>query len=214
VNQGIKLGGLNPISPVATIDIICTDDPAGVGTDVTGDIVVTMTDYGDRAELALDNTGAGTAYVQKLQVRGYAVRSREPITVIAQDAASIAAYGRHELQINAPLMSSPAEARALTNHILDYYKQPLDEVPSVTFSAHVNVTLMEAARDLELLERVWISEAQTGVEGYFYVYGINHRIRDNYNHEVTLSLLKAYDIGGTPWIWDTSVWDGPDIWVY
>ena len=218
VNQGIELGGLNPITPdvgdAARTDILCTDDPAGGGADVTGVIVVTMTDYGDRVELALENTGAGTAYVQRLQVRGYAVRSREPVTVIAQDAVSIAAYDRHELPINAPLMSSIAEAQALAEHILDYYKLPLDEVPSVTFSAHVNATLMEAARDLELLERVWIYEEQTGVEGYFYIYGISHRIRDNYNHEITLSLLKAYDIGGTPWIWNTSLWDGPDVWVY
>jgi len=68
----------------------------------------------------------------------------------------------------------------------------------VTFSAHVNVTLMEAARDIELLERVWIKEDQTGVVGYFYVYGINHQIRDNYNHEISLGLLKAYDIGPLP----------------
>ena len=217
VNQGVELGALSPqivtVAPPATDDLSCTDDPAGAGGAVAVTVVETW--HGHRAEIAVTNPTAAPAYIQKLQVRGYAVRSREPVSVIAQDAiVSIPLYGRQELPINAPLMSNPIDAQALANHLLTYYRLPLDEVPSVSFSAHTNVRLMEAAQDIELLQRAWIKEEQTGVEGFFYVYGINHQIRDNYNHIVTLALMKAYDIEGTPWIWDTSHWDGPDKWVY
>ena len=216
-NQGVELGALSPqvvtVAGAATDDLICTADPAGAGAYVAVTVVETW--HGHRAEIAVTNPTAAPAYIQKLQVRGYAVRSREPVSVIAQDAlVSIPLYGRQELPINAPLMSNPIDAQALANHLLTYYRLPLDEVPSVSFSAHTNIRLMEAAQDIELLQRAWIKEEQTGVEGFFYVYGINHQIRDNYNHIVTLALMKAYDIEGTPWIWDTSHWDGPDKWVY
>jgi len=73
---------------------------------------------------------------------------------------------------------------------------------------------MEAARDIELDDQVSITEDQTGVTGQFFVYSIQHTIRDNYNHDVTLGLLKAYDLGAAPALWDAAHWDGPEVWVY
>ena len=223
VDQTISLGGLTPIDPSTFpgVDIIATDDPAGVGTIVTVNIAVVMTDYGDRVELALTNNSGAIAYIQKLQVRGFAIRSREPVTVVSRDAVSIAAYGLRKLSLNAPLMSNPADAQGLADYLIDYYKDPMDEIPSVTFSAHTNDTLMEAARDIELVDQVSITEDQTGVTGQFFVYSIQHTIRDNYNHDVTLGLLKAYELGGDVALWganpadpDAAHWDGPEVWVY
>jgi len=218
VDQTIELGGLDllDINAYQGLDIVATVDPAGSGTDVTADIVVVMTDYGNRVELALTNGGLAMAYIQTLQVRGYAVRSREPVTIISQNAASVLAYGRRKLAINAPLMSNIADAQALADHLVQYYKDPLDEITAVTFSAHTNVTLMEAARDIELLDRVSLTEDQTGVSSTFFIYSIQHDIRDNYRHEVTLGLLKAFELGAgvDPWIWDLSLWDSGDVWIY
>jgi len=223
VDQTIQLGCLTPIDPSTApgIDIIATDDPAGVGTVITGNIAVVMTDYGDRVELALTNNAAVTAYIQKLQVRGFAVRSREAVTVVTRDVASIADYGLRKLSLNAPLMSNPMDAQQLADFLVDYYKDPLDEIVSLNFSAHTNETLMEAARDLELFDRVSITEDQTGVTGLFFIYSIRHVIKDNYNHDVTLGLLKAYTLGADPALWganpadpDAAHWDGPEVWVY
>ena len=216
VDQTISLGGLTPIDPSTFpgLDIIATDDPAGAGTVVTADIAVVMTDYGDRVELELTNNGAAIAYLQKLQVRGFAVRSREPVTVVSRDAVSIAAYALRKLSINAPLMSNPNDAQQLADYLIDYYKDPLDEIVSVTFSAHTNATLMEAARDIEIDDQVSITEDQTGVTGLFFVYSIQHSIKDNYNHDITLGLLKAYELGADAALWDAAHWDGPEVWVY
>lgn len=216
VDQTISLGGLNPIDPDLWpgLDIIATDDPAGAGTVISANIAVVLTDYGDRAELALTNNAAVTAYIQKLQVRGYAIRSREPITVVSRDVASIAAYGLRKLSLNAPLMSNQEDAQGLADHLVDYYKDPLDEIVSVTFSAHTNETLMEAARDIEIDDRVSITEDQTGVTGLFFIYSIQHVIKDNYNHDISLGLMKAYELGADAALWDDAHWDGPEVWVY
>jgi hypothetical protein len=214
-NNAIAIGALDPLLPVATTDYAATSDEAGLGSDETANVAVAMVDYGDRAEVTLTNGAAYPVYIQKLQIRGYAVRAREPGTAIAQNAASIITNGKRKLSINAPLMNSLHEAQALADYLLDYYKDPLDEIPSVTFSAHTDATLMSAARDIELFDRVMLSEGQTGVSAKaFYVYSITHDISDEYHHDVTLGLLVAYDIGGDPARWDYAHWDGPEVWVY
>lgn len=222
VDQTVELGCLSPIDPdlAPGKDIYATDDPAGVGADLTANIVTVVTDYGDRVELALTNNAAVTAYIQILQIRGFAVRSREPVTLVSRDNVSIAAYGRRKLSLNAPLISDPDDAQNLADYLIDVYKDPLDELPSVTFSAHTNDTLMEAARDLELFDRVSITEDQTGVTGLFFIYSIQHVIKDNYNHAVTLGLMKAYSLGADPALWgadpDAAEWapGGSGVWVY
>jgi hypothetical protein len=214
-NNAIAIGALTPLLPVATTDYAATSDEAGLGSDETANVTAAMVSYGDRAEVTLTNAAAYPVYIQKLQVRGYAVRARESGTAIAQDAASILINGKRKLSINAPLMNSLHEAQALANYLLDYYKDPLDEIPSATFSAHIDATLMSAARDIELFERVVLSEGQTGVSAEaFHIYSITHDISDEYHHDVTLGLLVAYDIGGTPARWDAAHWDGPEVWVY
>ena len=76
------------------------------------------------------------------------------------------------------------------------------------------------ARDLELFDRVSITEDQTGVTGLFFIYSIQHVIKDNYNHAVTLGLMKAYSLGADPALWgadpDAAEWapGGSGVWVY
>lgn len=214
-NNAITLGGKDVINPpVATTDFTCTDDEPGEGTDETANVTPTATIYGDHAEVTLTNTAGHIVYVQSLQVRGIAVRSWQPVTVVAEDSTSQTAYGRRVLRLDAPLMSSPVDAQALANWLLDYYKDPVPEV-SVTFSANANATLMAAARDLELLDRVVLTDSQTGLSSdAFYVYGITHDIPAKHRHMVTLDLMQAYSYGADPWTWDTSTWDGGDVWVY
>lgn len=217
-NNAIAMGGIIDVAlplPVAYMDYSATDDEAGAGTDNTANVTPAMVSYGDRAEITLTNAAANPVYIQKLQVRGYAVRAREPVTALAVDGASVNTYGRRKLHIDAPLMNTITDAQGLADYILDYYKDPLDEVPSVTFQANRDATQMAAARDLELYDRVVLTEDQTGVSaGAFFIYSIAHEVSEPSNHSVTLGLLKAYDVGGDVARWDAAHWDGPEVWIY
>ena len=214
-NPALHLGGRGVVTPVAGTDVIATDDQPGEGTDVSADIDISATIYGDKAEVTLENTSADVAYIQTLQVRGYGVRVREPVTVVAQDATSIAAYGRRELVVDAPLMASQIHAQNLADYLLSYYKDPLHDVRNVSFYANSNATLMAAARDLELCDRVVLSESQTGLdEQVLHVYGIRHTIEPGRLHRVTLDLEEGYDIGGTVARVDEAHVDGPEVVIY
>lgn len=219
-NTALRLGGKDVLVPVAGVDLIATDDPAGEGNDVTVYILGALDIYGDRADVELTNTSGGPAYIQRLQIRGIAVRVREPITVVATDDVSIAANGMRELPIDAALMSTQAQARALAEHLLDYYHEPLHDVRGVKIYANSNATHMAAVRDLELCDRVVLSEAQTGLSAQpLHVYGIRHEIGQGRIHSITLDLEQAYDYGADPFIVHGppptgSLIDGTDVVIY
>jgi hypothetical protein len=174
--------------------------------------------YGDSVGVRLVNSHVtDPIYIQKLQVRGRAVRVREKVTVMAEDDTSIATYGARELKLRMPLISDPMHAKLLADYLLDYYKDPLHDVKGVTFFANRNATLMEAARDLELCDKVELSEEQVGLDAFEgFIYGMTHNIniQDGGVHTVTLDLEQAYDIGGTPFRLDSSQLDSGDVLIY
>jgi len=215
-NNSLSIGGKDVITPVATTDYECTSDEAGEGDDETGNVTVSnCSKYGDHVEVTLSNAVARPVYLKSLRVRGYAVRTAEPITVTAEDATSIANYGRRRLAIDAALMSNPIHAQNLTDWLLSYYKDPQDEVRGVTFWANNSAELMEAARDLELLDRVVITEDQTGLSGYAgYITSITHNIQPGRIHSVTLDLATAFTYGADPFTLNLSLLNGPDVLVY
>lgn len=213
-NTSRHIGGLSCLTPVATTDYECTDDEGGEGTDVTTDVTPTATFYGDYAEIKLENTTAAPVWVQKLQVRGYAVRAREPVTVTAQDATSIAAYGKRKLTLNVPLMSWTAHAQSLADYLLAVYKDPQHDVHGVSFIANSDATRLSFARDLDLLDRVSITETQTGLSAFLgHVYALEHVINSKWHHVVTMDLETPYDVG-TPFRLDTSALNSGHVLIY
>jgi hypothetical protein len=212
-NQSLRIGGKDPITPT-TGDYEITNDPEGGGSDESASVTPSATFYADRAEITLTNAAAYPVYVQKLQVRGLVVRAREPVTMKASDATSIGIYKRRKLPINAPLMSDPMDAKMLADHLLDNYKDPLDQVTGVVISANKNATLMEAARDLRLAHRVVLSEDQTGLSAWAgHIYHMEHRINGKYDHRLTFALEQAYSVG-TPFRLDTSQFDSSHVLLY
>lgn len=210
-----SIGVLSPVTPVAGTDYTCASDENGSGDDTTASVSAAMTAYGDRAEVTLTNASSNPVYVQSLQVRGYAVRARSPITVTASDATSIATYQRSKLRIDAPLMNGEAEAQRLADYLLSAYKAPNDNVENLTLFANKYDSWLTFARELELEQRVVVSETQTGLSGYVgYVYQITHNITHQSQHRVTFSLETAYNLGGTPFRLGTSALNSGHLLIY
>ena len=215
-NPTRRMGGYQVVDPlVASSDYSATDDPAGEGTDKTAQVTPALTVYGDRAEVSCVNADAATVYIQKLQVRGRGVRVREPVTMVATDATSVTAYQNRKLPINALLMDNQRDAENLADFLLDYYKDPTGEARGLAFVANKDATFMAAARDLELMNRIVVTETQTGLSGYVgFAYWVQHDIDSKWYHRVTLDLETAYTYTGDPIIIDTSTIDGADVIYY
>jgi hypothetical protein len=220
-NKAERLGGKDVVTPVANTDYTCTSDEAGDGDDLTASVSASMTAYADRAEVTLSNAASEVAYVQNLQVRGYAIRVRNPVTLTASDPTSIAAYQKRKLRIDAPLLSSIAAGQRLADYLLACYKDPHGEVRSVEFLANKNATFLAAAAEFELLERVTLTESQTGLSGYDgYAYQIRHDIKNKWEHRVTLEVAPTPSVtgapggSGTPFRLDTSALNSGHVLIY
>lgn len=210
-NTAVTLGGLNVITPVATTDYKCTDDEPGEGTDETANVGVSMTAYGDHAEVQLTNNAGHIVYLQTLRVRGIAVRSWAAVTIMASQASD----QPRRLSLDAALMSNPVHAQSLADWLLDYYGSPLHDVRNNEIIGNSSAALMAAVRDLDLMDRVVVTESQTGLSAQAgYIYAMRHTIQRGRIHRLIFDLEQAYDYGADPWTWDTSTWDGGDVWVY
>ena len=126
----------------------------------------------------------------------------------------IDAIKEHE-QWLAGVSDSEVQAQTFANYLLDYYKDPLHEIRGVEFYANTNATLMEAARDLELLQKVDLTESQTGLSSQgLFIYAIRHTIAPGRIHKVSLDLEQPYAISGDPFIIEESLIDGADVIIY
>lgn len=215
VDQTVRIGGKDCLTPVATTDYEITDDEAGEGTDETANVTPSATFYGDHAEITITNDVAYNVYVQKLQVRGYPVRAREKVGVIASDATSISDYQKRKLAIQAALISDIPTAQGLANYLLSYYKDPLTDIKAVEIIANKDATWMAAVRDLELMDKVEITESQTGLSSQeAFIYRMTHQINSAHEHRLIFDLESAYSLGGTPFRVEVSTFDSGHILVY
>ena len=199
--QARSIAGQNVITPVAGFDYICTKDPAGAGGDVSASVSIAASIYADRARIKLTNSTGSPTWVQQVKVRGNAIRTREPVIVSHDSASSINAYGLRKLQFDAPLMGRADEAALLAQYIVRSYETPLHDVEGVSFLANSATSLLEKARDLELLDRVVIAESQTGVSASGVVYRMKHTIkRGGASHRVTISVEETPLATGCPFL--------------
>ncbi len=214
-NTALDVGCAAPVTPTAATDFNVTDDVDGEGTDENSNITPSMTAYANKAEVTLTSGVAYPTYVQDLQVRGLVVRAREPVTMVSTDSTSITAYQKRKLPIDAPLMSQEGDAALLADYLLSAYKDPIDDVRGVTIVANSNATLMAAVRDLELMNRVVITETQTGLSSdAFYIYWMEHRINNKYDHRLTFNVEPAYTLAGTPFRLDDSALNSGHVLIY
>lgn len=216
INQALRIGGISVLTPVNGVDYRATDDEGGEGADVSANLDINFTAYADRAEIVIENTdNADDTYIQFLQVRGLAVRSREPETVRVVDNASYNAYGQRILQMAAPLISNNAQALALASYLLEVHKAPRDIVHGVQVTANCDATTMAAVRDLELLQRVELTDYQSGLSSFVgHVMRVRHEIDWSGVHEVYLDLETPFAVGGTPFRLDTSALNSGHIIIY
>jgi hypothetical protein len=214
-NPSLTVGGKDALTPVAGLDLIVSNDEGGAGTAVTASINQSVQFYADKALVTLTNNSGAPAYVQTLQIRGRVVRVREAVTVSAADATSQIDYQTRILPVAAALMNSENEAQRLAEHLLAIHKDPGDVVAGIRILANANATLMAAVRDIELLDRVVVTEAQTGLSGYAgFIYRLTHRVVSQFEHWLEFDLETAFDVGGTPFRLDTSALNSGHILIY
>lgn len=163
--------GYNVISPVATLDYIANTQADGLGFDVTANFTITtFTNYGKRAKIVIQNTGASAGYVVFLQVRGEAIDAPD-VSVVESDGSSGSAFGPRTLTVDSIWQQGINSAydfalwlRSLLEDPLAFPVIALEERPSLQFG-------------YDLFTRVGLSVAARGISADYYIGKIQHEFQ-------------------------------------
>lgn len=196
-----RVGGVNLAAPVATTDYTFGTGP-GDGS-LTANLSVTATSGGNSAIIQLQNTGAVTGYVTKLQIRGRGLYDYAPITYTTTDATSKATYGERVLTLDLPYESRTHVAKSLGDLYLSLYKDPHYFVDGVEFIGNRSATLMGYALSIEPGAVVTLTETVTGINTAYFVNGVSYRLEPGGILHTAWVLAPVLDTGSY-WILGTS----------
>lgn len=166
-----------------------------VGTNTvlpSGGITKTLTPYSNSCEILMENPSASVTRTQSvLTLTGQEIRDFNPNTVRAEDASSIAAYGRKTMQLDNKMVNAKADAKQIRDLELARHKDPRGHVRSIT------ITNKNAAREQLIVQltvgmKIRVIEDQTQHDGYYIIMGEQHQTKNAHlSHEVTYFLEPA-----------------------
>ena len=183
-------------------------------TVTTGTVSSSTLDRSSGSSAVLTMTaGSGGATVTGLVVRGQSVSvdSTTDIENSFDASASITKHDKRPLPTRVKIRSeiSLIDALALMDSYVAYFKDPR---PTAEFTVIANrhADAMVAWLKREVGDRVRLISTHSSIDFEAYVEQIRHDIHGAPLHVTTFGVEDA-TILGDPWIWDTSTWDGDDV---
>jgi hypothetical protein len=158
-----RVGGTGIITPAASSDYTANTLSTGAGADLTSTLTVEPTLGANVMRLRVTNTGAGVAFITKLQVRGNRIIRDQKSELVARSDASIREHGEKSQTIQSPYLGSVVAAAGVLNGILEAYKTPTTRATEVTFLANNSSGEMAMALDQDVGDRVGIVETVSGL---------------------------------------------------
>ena len=117
---------------------------------------------GSEVTVQMTNSALGVLYATKLQIRGQAITTYDPLTQTKADAISQSAYQKRTWTHDLPLSADVTLADSLASYLLDRYAQPFTRVESITI---YNDALIGGVNvfSVRLFDALSISDPQTGI---------------------------------------------------
>lgn len=169
--QAQRISGKDMIAPVSdsdNTDYIFGSVNDGVTDDLDSDITLTVAFGANSALVSMENTGTQAAFVNKLQLRGTAIRLFDPIIAEASDSDSVALRGRITLDFDMPYQQDPLEGESFANYLRDQLATPKKRVARLMFLANKDQDMLEAAVRGNVSSRFRIQEGQSAIaQDYF-----------------------------------------------
>jgi len=116
------------VTPVATTDYVANSASDGSATNLTANISLTLTGFGDTAKIVISNSGGQKAYMTFLRLRGKPAIVTSEIYQKYEDNISISRYGKRVLEVNNDFIDSDSFAYYLSRTLVSKYKDPLKRV--------------------------------------------------------------------------------------
>ena len=204
-------------TPVATTDWTFNSVAGGGGTNLTADMTIAVTKFGNAMKMTFTNGHASlTAYVQDLKARGTGITRGDPITIREEDTTSQATHKvKQEWPAKTDYIPTTQEAFDWTKFNLSIYKDPIAML-RMSFVANRSENMLDEMIDREIGERVTIvatTNADLDINREMFIEGIEHEINADLIHRVTWLLSDAEQFSDW-WVWGTSKWGTTTRWAY
>lgn len=161
------IGGQSLVNPpTATTDYLANSASDGSGSNLTGSIAITMTDFASASKLEITNNAAVTAYFVDgsgdpfLRIKGKGVYDLGPQTF---EATSTQTYGIKPLPIELRYQSDASIAQSYATYVEAQYRSLQAQLGSISFLANSSADLMKHALSREPGDVITVTEAVTGV---------------------------------------------------
>lgn len=158
-----RVGGKDMVTPVAGTDYAFNTKEDGTGVDITEQLAISVTFYGNVADVQVENKGPQDGFLTKLRLRGRGLYDFEPIVSDLKDAASIKAHGQTPFTFDMPYQSSPSVASDTGQFVIALNKDPSTRVTQVAFMANWSEELLAALFDLRISDRISIDSPRMSI---------------------------------------------------
>ncbi len=197
-------------TPVATTDWTFNSVAGGGGTDLTGDMAISVSKFSNRMKMTFTNNHATlTAFVQDLKARGTGITADDPIFIREEDSTSQGKYGNRTWPLQSKLIPDTQEAFDWAKFHLGIYKDPIPHL-SMSYWANRSENMLDEMLLREIGDRVTVTattNADLGLNEDFFIEQIKHRITHAGRlHRVTYLLSNAAQFSDF-WVLDTSLLD-------
>jgi hypothetical protein len=102
--------------------------------------------------------------VNFIEILGDGIYTYDPMTLTAEDAASILIRGERSLPVKLEQITSPSTAQAYATFLKQQLADPAKKIERVRFLANFNDAFATAALTAEVNTRFGIKETQTGTD--------------------------------------------------
>lgn len=180
-----------------------------------GTLTTTLTSFGTSAKLVLHVSGAPVT-IGSLRITGQALLRGDDETVLGEDAASRdhRRYGpRAGSDITSDWIGQTGAAQGLVDFLVWKFREPLKR-PTVTIAGKSGTTL-DTLLDRDLFDVVTLTVDRLNVVSRrFEIIGLRGRIDPGLYWEISYELQETPNQAALDfWVWDTSSWNGPDLWA-
>jgi hypothetical protein len=157
-----------------------------------------MTKRAQSMDISLENGHSGAVYITKLQAQGHKVTVKDPVEIVATDAASQTAFGKRTYPHPGKFVPDTEEAQNWADFHISAWKDPVPLLRLTMVGNRSTATLTDIhSRDISDLVTVTASnDAGLGIAEDFFVEQVHHQLDSQLNHRATFTLSQAAGYAG------------------
>ena len=170
----------------------------GSGSDVSGDVSVSVSNLGDTAKVTLTNNGSVQAYVA-VTISGTPIVQKR-VRVRMEDTTSQGKYGRRDLEVEPSLLQDEPTARNMARFLLGQRKEPVDPV-TVLVDARTDANALTA----EISQRIRVQSQRHYLDQEYFIEGIRYVLEAGRSWRLLIYAEPAWTSSGY-FVWGKARW--------